>query len=87
MIVAFHCEHERAEQFILRTIRKLPGHQTESRRRADRRRGIILLELQTILRERIDVRRFDFAAVRTEVVDAEVVGEDEEDVGFGGCIA
>ncbi len=28
------------------------------------------------------MRRFDFAAVTTEVIDAEIVGENEKDVGF-----
>jgi hypothetical protein len=48
-------------------------------------RGVVKLrEAQAALREGVEVRRRNFGAVATEVGEAHIVGEDDDDVGAGG---
>ena len=69
------------------------GQQARARRAADRVRHVALLEQDAAARERVDVGRLDhLAAVDPDVGRAEVVGEDQDDVGLpissrwrGGC--
>src|SRR5262249_20061860 len=62
-----------------------PGEKTGARRRADGRGDVELSELGSFSGETVDVRRGnEVAAVAADVAVAHVVGEEEEDVGFGG---
>jgi hypothetical protein len=49
--------------------------------------GVVLREAQALSRETINVRRLDLLlTIAAKVTVAEVVGEDEDDVGLcGGC--
>src|SRR2546425_9693652 len=59
----------------------LTGHQTTTRRRADRAASVALSEMHPFLRKPVNVRRLDsFLPVTTEVAVTEVVGENENDV-------
>ena len=68
--------------------RPLAGHDAGPRRRADRAGSIGLREPHSVGSEAVDVRRFVIrAAVAAQVRPAEVVHQDENDVGarrFGG---
>ena len=57
-----------------------PGHQGGARRRAHRL-GVELLELRALGGELVEVRRLDVRAVEADVLPAEIVGDDVEDVG------
>ena len=43
-----------------------------------------LREAQAVLRERIEIRRLNLAAIATEVGVTEIIREDEDDVGLRG---
>ena len=57
------------------------GHQLRPRRRADRH-AIERLQPHAIVRQTVDVRSFDVAAAIAEIGVAEIVGQDNDDVGF-----
>src|ERR1051325_2811782 len=64
--------------------RVAPRHQHTARRPAQRR-GVTRLEARARRRELVDLRRFvRVRAVATDAVEPEVLGEDENDVGFRG---
>ena len=64
----------------------LARHERASRRRADRRAGVGLGEPHALGREPVDVRRLDELLPETaEVAVAEVIREDEDDVGPVRC--
>src|SRR5438552_2483613 len=57
------------------------GHQTTTRRRADRAAGVALSESHPFVRKTVNVRRFDpLLSVATEVAVAEVISQNENDV-------
>jgi hypothetical protein len=59
-----------------------PAHQPRPRRRAHAMRRVAIREAHTILRDAVDVRRRDvLAAVHADVRIAEVIGEEDDDVG------
>lgn len=59
------------------------GEQASSRRRADRRAGIGLSETYAIAGEEVDVGRGKFLlAVTTKVSVAEIVGDNQDNVGM-----
>ena len=63
------------------------GHQRRARRRAHRLH-VELRELRAARGERVDVRRLDVrAAVEADILPAEVVGDDVDDVGFSAAVA
>ena len=64
------------------TDRIAARHQAGSRRRTDRR-TVEALEPHALGGDPVDVRRRDVAAVEADVMAAEVVGNDEDDVGEG----
>ena len=58
------------------------GHQGRARRRAHRL-DVELRELRAARGQRVDVRRLDVrAAVEADILPAEIVGDDVDDVGF-----
>ena len=60
----------------------LAGHEHAARRRADGGAGVELREAQALRRQPVDVRCGDLLLpVAPEVAVAEIVGEDEDDVG------
>ena len=62
------------------------GEERGARGRADGAGGVILGELHAVARELVDGGRFvDVAAEAGEIRSAEVVGENEDDVGFYRC--
>ena len=62
------------------------GHQGEARRRAHRRVRVALREADALARHRVEHRRDrNAAAVAAEVGEAEVVGDDEDEVGSAAC--
>ena len=61
------------------------GQQAGARRAAVRARDVALRAADAVLGDRVDVRRRDvLAAVDADVGVAEVVGQDDDDVGFRG---
>ena len=59
------------------------GHQRAPRGGADVGAGVKAFEAHTLGGELVEVGRADFAlAIRADMADAEVVGEDEDDVGL-----
>ena len=65
----------------MQPCRRPARHERRARRRADRRGDIRRREPQALRREPIEVRgAVLLAAVDTEIVDAEIVSEDEDDV-------
>ena len=65
--------------------RILAEQNTRARRTAHAARGVTLRETHSALGERINVRRrVKRAAFRAHVLDAVIIHEDEENVGFGG---
>ena len=65
--------------------RVLAGHNAGAGRGADRTGGVGLGEAGAGLRQPVDVGRFvELAAVAAEVTPAEIVGQEEDDVGWGG---
>ena len=67
------------------TLLVATGHQRGARRVAHRRGDVAVGEADAALGERVDGRRRDVAAVRGHVAVAEVVGDDDDDVGAGRC--
>ena len=62
----------------------LTGHEDAAGRRADSGAGVEAGEAHAFASHAIEVGRFDFAlTVRAEFTVAEIVGHDEDDVGFG----
>ena len=62
----------------------LAGHEAAARRRADGAAGVGLGEAHALGRQAVEVGRLDaLLAVAAEVAVAEVVGQDEDDVGLG----
>ena len=60
------------------------GHESSSGRGADASGGVVIVEDDSRGGEFVDVRSFDvFAAVVTEITIAEIICEDEDDVGGG----
>ena len=65
----------------------LPVMNAGPRGRADRLRAVAAGEAHSLGGHAVEIRRgLVLAAVAGEVVDAEVVGEDEDDVGLVGCL-
>ena len=65
--------------------RRAPREQRRARRTADGAGGVTLRQPHALLRERVEVRRLDDRmAVAREVAVAEVVGEEEDEVGLRG---
>ena len=63
-----------------------PRHQRAARRCANRTARVGLGEAQPLRRQLVDVRRGDvFSAVAAEVTVAEIIGQDEDDVGLVGA--
>ena len=61
-----------------------PLHEAGPRRRADRVAGVGVGEAHALAGEAVDVRSEDlFLAVAAKVAPAEIIGEDEDDVGLG----
>ena len=64
-----------------------PGHQGRARRRAHRLH-VELRELRALRGELVEVRRLDVrASVEADILPAEVVGDDVDDVGFLCCLS
>ena len=47
-------------------------------------RGVVISEAQSLLRQRIQGGRADFAAIRSQVAEAKVIGEHQQYVGTIG---
>ena len=63
------------------------GHQATARRGADGAAGVALREAHALRGQAVEVRRLDLLlAVAAEVAIAQVVGQDENDVGRSGRI-
>ena len=59
------------------------GHEHAARRGADGRAGIGIGESHAVGGQAIEIRRFDLLlAVAAEVAVAEVIGQDEDDIGL-----
>ena len=56
------------------------GHQHRARRRADRR-GVEIGKERTPGRQRVDIRRFNLAAIGAEIAEADIVGKDQHKIG------
>ncbi len=63
--------------------RPSPAEQRRSCRRADRL-DVVAVEFDAFLHQFVDDRRLELPAVIADVGPAEIVGDDEEDVGFLG---
>ena len=64
------------------------GEENASGRSAHGCSGVVVSELETVLGELVKVGRFDLGlAVGSDFAVAEIVGENENDVGFFGCVS
>ena len=64
------------------------GHEDASGRSAHGCSGVVVGELETVLGELVKVGRFDLGlAVGSDFAVAEIVGENEDDIGFFGSVS
>ena len=81
-LLAFQVKVEAWQRIAMNLLRVIAGEQRPACRPAAR--GVVKLrEAQPAPRERIEVRRGNFAAVTTEVGKAEVIGENDQEIGSG----
>lgn len=64
-------------------VKGVPSGHEQRTRRTTKRRGIAMFEAQTTFGEGVEIRCLEVVgAIATDVADAEVVGENEDDVRF-----
>jgi hypothetical protein len=84
-IVAMHFAQDRLEQASGMARGIAPGHQRQPRRRTRRGAGITVHELHALFGHAVEMRRREIRpSVTGQIGPAEIVGEDEDDIG-GRC--